>query len=116
MRFLLDENIEYRLAAHLTQFGHDITAIAQDYPPSLPDQEVLAIATREERILITDNRDFGELAFRHRHPHAGVIYFRLANPTTIERIEHLDQVLVTHAQHLDQFLIVTLRSVRVRRR
>ena len=55
MRFLLDENIDVRLADFLTQLGHDATAIARDYPASLDDTNVLAIAVREQRILITSD-------------------------------------------------------------
>jgi predicted nuclease of predicted toxin-antitoxin system len=39
---------------------------------------VLAIATAEQRVLLTNDKDFGELIFRRRLPHAGVILFRLA--------------------------------------
>jgi predicted nuclease of predicted toxin-antitoxin system len=77
VRFLLDENAEYRLAAFLRERGHEVTAVARDYPGALTDREVLAIALVEARILITNDRDFGELIVRERLPHAGVIYFRL---------------------------------------
>lgn len=63
MRFLLDESVEYRLAAYLSDHGHDVTAIAHDYPASIDDEVVLAIAEREQRILLTNDRDFGNLVF-----------------------------------------------------
>ena len=76
MWFLLDESADFPLAAYLTALGHDVTAIAHDYPHALPDTDVLAIATRERRILITNDRDFGELIVRRHYPHHGVILFR----------------------------------------
>src|SRR5690349_9809859 len=79
MRFLLDESADYPLAGFLISLGHDITAVAHDYPFALKDIEVLAIATAERRILITNDKDFGELISRRRLPHAGVIPFRLMN-------------------------------------
>lgn len=79
MRFLLDESAEYRLASFLRNPGHDVTAIAHDYPAGLADTEVLALARREDRILITNDRDFGELIIRQRLAHAGVIFFRLSD-------------------------------------
>ncbi len=115
MRFVVDESADARLAAHLTKLGHDVTLIAQNYRPGLPDHEVLAIAHREERILITDDRDFGELVFRHRSPHAGVIYFRLSTTVLDVRIARLEEVLTHHPDDVDQFLVVTDRSMRVRR-
>ncbi len=51
MRFLLDESADFPLAAYLRGLGHDVTAIARDYPHALKDREVLAIAQREQRIL-----------------------------------------------------------------
>ncbi|MCL4489624.1 MAG: DUF5615 family PIN-like protein [Chloroflexi bacterium] len=73
MKFLLDESADLPLAMFLRESGHDVTAIAHDYPQALKDREVLAIAYREQRILLTNDRDFGELIFRQRLPHSGVV-------------------------------------------
>jgi hypothetical protein len=60
MRFLLDENADARLVSYLTDQGHDVTQIATDYPSGLPDEQVLSLAHQEGRILITNDKDFGE--------------------------------------------------------
>ena len=57
MRFLLDESADYPLSDFLQKYWHDVTAIAHDYPQSLSDLQVLAIAQEEQRILITNDRD-----------------------------------------------------------
>lgn len=114
MKFLLDENVEFRLRAFLED-THDVTAIASDYPQALSDKDVLAIAFSEQRILITNDKDFGELVFSHNQPHAGVILFRLSPSTTSEeKIVRLKEVLVTYAQKLDKFIVITPRGVRIR--
>lgn len=77
---------------------------------------MLAIARREGRILITDDRDFGELVFRRRQLHAGVIYLRLASYSFALTTARLNDVLTHHASRLDRFLVVTPASVRERRR
>lgn len=69
----MDESADARLGPFLRRLGHDVATIAVDHPASLKDEDVLAIARREQRILITDDRDFGELVFRNRRPHAGVM-------------------------------------------
>jgi len=115
MRFLLDESTEYRLAAFLKDQGHDVTAIAHDYPHALSDGEVLALAHREERILITNDRDFGDLIFHARLPHSGVIFFRLPAATVETKIAQLEHILIKYADQLQHFLVVTDKSVRVRR-
>lgn len=114
MRFLLDESADARLAPWLRSLGHDVTAIAVDHPASLADLQVLAIARRERRILITDDRDFGEMIFAQGFPHAGVIYLRLGEYADLgTRIERLTHVLAHHAGQLDAFLVVTPDRVRV---
>ncbi len=116
MKFLLDQSSDARLVPYLRSLGHDATRIAQDYPPGLPDAEVLAIAHREGRILITDDRDFGELIFSRGWQHSGVIYLRLGEYAPLEtKIERVSQVLEHYAEQLDQFLVVTHSQVRVRR-
>jgi predicted nuclease of predicted toxin-antitoxin system len=72
MKFLLDESADYPLAQFLRDVGHDVTAIAHDHPHALKDAEVLKIAVSERRVLIINDRDFGELVFRRRLGHAGV--------------------------------------------
>jgi predicted nuclease of predicted toxin-antitoxin system len=117
MRFLLDQSTDARLIVHLTERGHDATRVAKDYPHGLTDTQVLAIAHAESRILITDDRDFGELVFRLGHSHAGVIYLRLGSYADLDsRIARLDDVLASHTDELDQFLVVNPRTVRIRRR
>ncbi len=112
MRFLLDENTEYRVALFLRDQDHDVTAIAHDYPHALADHDVLAIAHQEQRILITSDRDFGHLVAKQRRPHAGVLYFRLPASTAELKIARLSDVLVSHKDQLDQFLVVTGTRVR----
>ena len=114
MRFLLDESADLPLRAHLRANGHDATAIAHEYPAALIDEDVLAIAVREDRILITNDRDFGELVFRWQLPHRGVILFRLGDESLPVKIRWLDHVLAAYGDRLDMFIVVNDRGVRVR--
>ncbi len=115
MRFLLDQSADARLVSYLQSLGHNALRIGKEYPHGLPDARVLAIAHAERRILITADRDFGELVFRLRQPHAGVILFRLGDYAELPpRIERLNHVLSHYGDRLNQFVVVTRRSVRVR--
>ena len=114
MRFLVDESADARLASHLKAHGHDATLVARSHRPGLTDEEVLRIAHTEGRILITDDRDFGELVFRYQRQHAGVVFFRLSTTLLPARIGRLNHVLEHYGDRLDQFLVITDRSVRVR--
>ena len=114
MRFLLDESADYPLAAFLHQLGHDVTAIAHDYPHALTDLQVLAIARQEQRILITNDRDFGELIFRRRLPHSGVILFRLGAESLETKRAWLLHVLHHYAEDMSNFIVVTDQKIRIR--
>src|SRR5437763_1610887 len=103
MRFLLDESADTRVADTLHSLGHDVTTVAGDHAQALEDIQALAIAHREDRILITDDRDFGGLVFRHGRPHAGVLYFRLSSTRLSLRVARLEQVLSQHADQLGRF-------------
>jgi predicted nuclease of predicted toxin-antitoxin system len=71
----------------------------------------------QQRILITDDRDFGELVFRLRQPHSDVIYLRLGEEVDLAtKTSRLSYVLTHYADQLDQFLVVTPHRVRIRSR
>jgi predicted nuclease of predicted toxin-antitoxin system len=115
MKFLFDQSADFRLIPYLQRLGHDVTAISRDYPHSLADEDVLAIARKEKRILVVADRDFGELIFHQRHVHSGVIFFRLPGAQLQPKIDKLDVVLKRYARQLASgiFLVVTTRQIRV---
>lgn len=115
MKFLLDESADFPLASYLKALGHDVTAIAHDYPHALKDEEVLKIAQQEKRILITNDRDFGELIFRQKLPHHGVILFRLGEEDIETKKAWLERVLVDYQKNLQHFIVVTDRGIRIRK-
>ena len=115
MNFLFDQSADFRLIAHLRTLGHDVVAISRQYPHGLPDDDVLAIARQETRVLIVADRDFGELIFHQERAHAGVIFFRLPGATLQTKIDHLNTVLEEHMDELarGEFLVVTPGRIRV---
>jgi predicted nuclease of predicted toxin-antitoxin system len=115
MRFLLDENADIRLAAFLTEQGHDVATVVDDYPQRTLDRDLLALARQEGRILITNDLDFGDLVIRERLPHAGIILLRLRSTALAVKRDRLAAVLRDHAESLDRFLVVTESTIRVRR-
>jgi predicted nuclease of predicted toxin-antitoxin system len=115
MKFLLDQSADFRLIPHLRQLGHDVHVISRQYPAGLPDEDVLAIAREEQRILLVADRDFGELIFHQRVAHAGVIFFRLPGARLQAKIEQLNTVLTDYAAELKrgEFLVVTPSQIRI---
>ena len=115
MKFLFDQSADFRLIPHLNKLGHDVQAVSRNYPPGLPDEDVLEIARIEQRILVVADRDFGELIFHQRLPHAGVIFFRLPGAKLQTKIDQLNAVLAEHTDDLvrGKFLVVTPGRIRI---
>jgi|ERR671915_944907 predicted nuclease of predicted toxin-antitoxin system len=115
MKFLLDQSADFRLIPHLRQLGHDVHVISRNYPPGLPDEDVLAIARGAQRILLVADRDFGELIFHQGLAHAGVIFFRLPGAPLQTKIEQLTTALTDYAEELErgEFLVVTPGQIRI---
>ncbi len=84
MRFLADENVPGDVVVELGAAGHDIVWVRKVAPGS-KDEDILALAVREERIILTFDKDFGELAWRAGLPaSAGIVLFRLPMPPATE--------------------------------
>lgn len=111
---LLDESANRRLIPWLRSQSHDVTVVSIDYPAGIEDREILEIALREDRIVITNDADFGEVVVRHGVAHAGVILFRLRSISLNLLQARLSHVLTTYADQLDRYLIVSEDDVRVR--
>lgn len=86
MKFVTDENLGVQIPQYLQNLGFDIIPI----PIGASDINILKIANKENRILITLDKDFGELVFKYKLIHSGVILFRLKN----ESIENKKKVIL----------------------
>jgi predicted nuclease of predicted toxin-antitoxin system len=91
--------------------GHDVVwAGAWDEDPG--DEEILAFAHREARVLVTLDKDFGELAILHDHPHSGIL--RLVNLPARRQAVLCERALAQYGPELEQGAIVTVEPTRVR--
>ena len=75
MRFLADESCDFAAVRSLRAEGHDVFAVSEFQRRSV-DQEVMELALAENRILLTEDKDFGWLVFAGRVDSPGVILFR----------------------------------------
>ena len=77
MKLLANENFPYKSIYYLKEKGFDIISIGMDNP-SITDADIMKIAIKEERTILTFDRDYGELIFRQNYkPQKGVVYLRL---------------------------------------
>jgi predicted nuclease of predicted toxin-antitoxin system len=112
MKFPVDECTGPAVAHWLEQQGHDVFSV-YDQARGIDDDRVMEIAQNEGRILITNDRGFGEKVFRERRSHHGVVFLRLANERFTNKIRVLGQLLSQHSDALeDRFVVVTETQVR----
>ena len=115
MRFLVDECSGPALARWLAGQGHDVFSVFE-LARGLDDDSIIQKAYTEERILVTNDKDFGEKVFRDRQAHRGVILLRLDDERTQSKISALQRVLATYADQLEEnFVVVTENKVRISR-
>jgi predicted nuclease of predicted toxin-antitoxin system len=114
MRFLADENVPGPVVAGLRASGHDVF-YAKESMPAAADRVLLAVAQAEQRIVVTVDTDFGELAFRFGLPvQSGVVLIRLewSNPETDNQIAL--SALTSRDDWSGSFAVIESDRIRVR--
>lgn len=113
MRFLVDECTGPKVARWLENKGHEVFS-AYHHARGADDNDLLGKAVDENWILVTNDGDFGEMIFRERREHRGVIFLRLADERSENKIAVLQQVLKNYSDRLKgNFLTVTETKIRI---
>lgn len=100
----------------LRQDGHDVLYVAE-LSPSITDEEVLQQANARSAVLLTADKDFGELVFRQGLVHSGVVLLRLAGLANTTKAEIVAEVCRDRAADLiGAFSVVSPGQVRIRRK
>lgn len=115
MQFLANENFPKASVIKLRHAGYDVAAVAEDMAGA-KDREVLARAVRENRIILTFDRDYGELIYRLRQPAPdGVVYLRFDPATPEEPCDRLLGILsIPELILAGSFTVVDRQRVRQR--
>jgi|SRR5579871_983454 len=112
MRFLADENVSRRVVERLRKNGHDV-ALVTGTLSGISDPDVLKLARTEARILITEDRDFGDLVVRQQLNVGGVILLELDRLSNDMEADRVAEVVAIHVDRLMNNLIV-IEPARVR--
>jgi predicted nuclease of predicted toxin-antitoxin system len=116
MNFLADEGVDFPVVQRLRSEGHDVFYVAE-MAPAISDEEVLAAANEKGALLLTADRDFGELVYRLRRISEGVLLMRLAGLSPARKAEVMSSVVRVHGERLIRaFTVVTPGMVRLRPR
>lgn len=113
MRLLANENFPLDAIEALRANGHDVLWIRESARGSR-DEQVLARAQEEDRILITFDKDFGELAFRSKLPAtSGIILFRISTPSSEHISRAAVQALASRTDWHGHFSVIEDKRIRM---
>jgi predicted nuclease of predicted toxin-antitoxin system len=114
MKFLADAHVSVEMVAMIRDLGHDCLD-ASAIPPRMQDVDVLRMATNDERVVVTADKDFGELVFLYRIDSPGIILVRVALANEADRVSHVRSVWPAVMSRLPgSFITITASGVRAR--
>jgi predicted nuclease of predicted toxin-antitoxin system len=116
MKFLLDQDVYAVTARFLNHLGHDVVPVVQIGLSQAEDEEILRVAQEQGRVLVTRDRDFGNLVFVQALG-AGVLYLRILPSTRSAVHTELERVLNTYTEEelTRAFVVVEAGGHRIRR-
>ncbi len=114
MKLLADEDVDGAIVARLRQDGHEVAYVVE-MKRGISDEEVLHDANQKKALLITADKDFGELIFRQGKLNTGILLLRLAGITPVKKGEVVSNALSAHGNKmLSAFSVVTAKLLRIR--
>lgn len=116
MNFLVDESVDRQFVDSLRQDNHFVLYVAE-MEPGISDESVLNLANQRDALLVTADKDFGEMVFRQLRISCGVVLIRLAGllpETKGEIVTSLMRKYGTEIVH--SFTVVTPNAIRIRRK
>ena len=111
MRILLDTCVWGGAVDDLEAAGHDVRWVGA-WPQDPGDPEILQRALTDERVLVTLDKDFGELAILHQQPHSGII--RLVNWSIHQQAAACNRAIARYGEELMAGALVTAEPGRLR--
>lgn len=105
MRFLADECCDFAAVRALRTHGHDVLAVSEIQSRSI-DKEIMDLALSENRILLTEDKDFGWLVFAGRLESPGVILIRFPASARSSLAEAVLKLVSEHASELPGAFVV----------
>jgi predicted nuclease of predicted toxin-antitoxin system len=115
MKFVADEGVDGTLVKLLRNAGHDVTYFAET-DRSTDDAVILEIANSENRILITRDLDFGELVWRMKMVHTGIILVRAEELNSVSRSKLVAEFIAAYQDLLaNYFIVIQPGAARIRK-
>jgi predicted nuclease of predicted toxin-antitoxin system len=116
MNILVDESVDQQVVVRLRDDGHDVLSVAE-MDPGIDDDTVLQTANEHDAVLLTADKDFGELVFRLGRLSRGVVLLRLSGMSPDKKVAAVSTAIAEHEADLrDAFSVISPGTVRIRPR
>jgi len=99
LKFLIDVGVGKKVEKWLAENDHDIKCM-RDINPKAGDSEILRLAVTEDRMVITMDKDFGELVYNSGKLHSGVLILRLEDADGNQKVKVMKKILSEHSGRL----------------
>jgi len=114
MILVADESVDYGIITRLRHMGVFVVSISED-SSGIKDTEVLNIAIENQCLLITEDKDFGELTYRLKLVHSGILLIRLTDIPRKERIELVTRIIEKYFDKLiGNFSVLNKSGLRIK--
>lgn len=114
MKVLVDVSAGQTVADTIRALGHDVSFV-RDRDPTMPDADILAWAVAEGRLVVTMDKDFGELVYRSGQTHAGVLLLRMEAARLAEKVRVVTDIFTAHEADLPgHFSVYQAGRLRIR--
>lgn len=116
LKFLVDVGVGKKVESYLFESKYDIKSV-RDIDHRMKDSEILKIANDEKRIVITMDKDFGELIFNSGLAHYGVLLLRLDSYNGDEKVKIIEEILTKYEESLqNNFCVYQNSRLRIKKR
>ena len=114
--FLADESCDFAVVRRLRADGYDVLAVVEEFP-SASDYQVLKRAVDEKRVVLTEDKDFGDWVFAHREETYGVVLIRFPANMRSKLGKAVNTLVAQHGSDLvESFTVLEPGRARIRKR
>ena len=116
MQFLADESCDFSIVRALRAAGHDVVAVVEGSLRGSSDAKVIELAATDRRILLTEDKDFGQLVMASAKENAGVIFIRYPHAARQDLAPAILDLVASRSEALyGAFVVVQPGRIRIGR-
>lgn len=115
LKLLFDVGVSKKAEIYFKENGFDVLAV-RDINPFMADKDILKLAVEEERLVITMDKDFGELVFNSKDVHSGVLLLRMEDADWKHKTNVLSEIFLNYSEEIKgSFSVYQDKKLRIRK-